>query len=199
MSNRVRHLPSPAVAEIRPAKLSHVVLRVSDLKRSREWYVKVLGARATYENEMVCFLTYDEEHHRIGLIGRPDLGSLGDAHHGLEHVSFTYGSLADLLATYRRLAQEDIRPYWPINHGPTISLYYKDPDGNRIELQYDVFERAEDLDAFFARGSYEENFMGIVFDPEQMIDRYEAGEPLSELTARPRLPEGKTPWDMFVP
>jgi len=117
----------------------------------------------------------------------------------MEHLSFTYASLGDLLATYRRLAQHDIRPYWPINHGPTISLYYKDPDGNRLELQYDVFERNQDLDAFFASGAYVENFMGIIFDPEQMIARFEAGEPLAEITARPKLPEGKTPWDMHIP
>jgi catechol-2,3-dioxygenase len=54
---------------------------------------------------------------------------------GLEHIAATYGSLGELLATYRRLATHRIEPYWSINHGPTISLYYKDPDGNRLELQ----------------------------------------------------------------
>src|ERR1700738_1773698 len=102
---------------------------------------------------MLFFLTYDDEHHRIGLIHRPDLGSSGDAQQRLEPISFTYPSLGDLLATYRRLAQSDIWPYWTINHGPTISLYYKDPDGNRLELQHDVFERAEGLDAFFHTGA----------------------------------------------
>jgi hypothetical protein len=38
----------------------------------------------------------------------------------------------------------------------------------------------------------------VIFDPEQMITRYEAGEPLIEITTRPKLAEGKTPWDMFV-
>lgn len=194
-----RALPDTSGAVIRPVKLGHVVLRVSSLKRSREWYFKVLGARSTFENEMVCFLTYDDEHHRIGLIERAELGASGDAHQGLEHISFTYRSLGDLLATYRRLSQHGIRPYWTINHGPTISFYYKDPDGNRLELQHDVFERAEDLDAFFDSGAYNENFMGVIFDPELMIVRFEAGEPLETITARPKLPEDKSPWDMFVP
>jgi catechol 2,3-dioxygenase-like lactoylglutathione lyase family enzyme len=193
-----RRLPDATGTAIRPVKLGHVVLRVSNLKRSREWYLRVLEGRPAFENEMLCFLTYDDEHHRIGLVERPDPGS-DDAQQRLEHISFTYLSLGELLATYRRLAQHGIRPYWPINHGPTISFYYKDPDGNRLELQYDVFERNEDLDAFFASGAYLENFMGIVFDPEQMIARFEAGEPLAEITARPKLPEGKTPWDMHIP
>lgn len=197
--NAPRRLPDAGAMPVRPMKLAHVVLRVSELERSRAWYLKVLEARTAFENEMVCFLTYDEEHHRIGLIARPGLGHAGDAHTGLEHIAFTYASLGDLLATYRRLQAHDIQPYWTINHGPTISLYYKDPDGHRLELQYDVFERAEELEAFFAGGAYAQNFMGVVFDPEEMIARFEAGEPLSGITARRPLREGETPWTMFVP
>ena len=194
-----RPLPDARTERIHPAKLAHVVLRVSDLPRSRDWYLRVLQARPAFENEMVCFLTYDDEHHRIGLIARPELGTQGDANTGLEHVAFTYGSLGELLATYRRLAGEDIRPYWAINHGPTISLYYKDPDGHRLELQHDVFATVQEIDAFFAGGAYLENFIGVTFDPEALAARFEAGEPLQQLTARPPLPAGMTPWDMYVP
>ena len=89
-------------------------------------------------------------------------------------------------------------PYWTINHGPTISMYYKDPDGNRLELQYDVFERPEQVQAFFAGGAYEENFIGVKFDPQDLLTRYEAGEPLQQLTMRPQLQPGRSPWDMVV-
>ena len=194
-----RSLPDHQAFRIHPVKLAHVVLRASNLSRSRDWYVKVLEGRPAFENDMVCFLTYDNEHHRIGLISRPDLNGSGDDRPGLEHVAFTYTSLGELLATYRRLAAQDIRPYWSINHGPTISLYYKDPDGNRLELQFDVFDRAEDSDAFFASGAYAENFMGVRFDPEQMIAHYEAGDSIARITERSKLSPGVTPWDMFVP
>lgn len=195
---RPRVLPDAAGTPIRPEKLAHVVLRVGDLPRSRAWYLKVLEASPAFENPMLCFLTYDDEHHRIGLIARPDLQNPADAHLGLEHIAFTYGSLGELLANYKRLMGEGIAPYWTINHGPTLSFYYKDPDGNRLELQYDVFERAEDVDAFFASGAYEENFMGIKFDPAELIARFESGEPLADITARPRLAPGQSPWDMLV-
>lgn len=198
MTLKTRHLPNASAGPIRPTQLAHVVLRARDLQRSRSWYLTVLEARPSFENEMVCFLTYDDEHHRIGLIGRPELQGDADCHVGLEHIAFTYGDLGQLLATYRRLADLGIHPFWTINHGPTISIYYKDPDGNRLELQYDVFERPEQVEAFFAGGNYEENFIGVTFDPEDLIARYEAGEPLEALTARPPLPLGRTPWDMVV-
>lgn len=194
-----RPLSGFAPGALRPVKLAHVVLRVGELARSREWYLEVLQARVAFENAMLCFLSYDDEHHRIGLIAPPGLKHEADASTGLEHIAFTYGSLGELLANHRRLAARGIRPYWCINHGPTISMYYRDPDGHRLELQHDVFETAQEVDAFFAGGAYAENFMGVVFDPAELATRYEAGEPLASLTARPRLPEGKGPWDMFVP
>lgn len=195
----VRALPDAATAALRPVKLAHVVLRVADLARSRGWYLSVLRARPAFENDMLCFMTYDQEHHRIGLVARPELKHDADASTGLEHIAFTYGSLGELLGNYRRLAALGIRPYWCINHGPTISMYYRDPDGHRLELQHDVFDTTKDTDAFFAGGAYVENFMGVVFDPEALIARYEAGEPLAALTERPGLPAGQGPWDMFVP
>lgn len=193
-----RTLPDAGAHPVRPSKLAHVVLRVADLARSRAWYLELLQAWPAFENEMLAFLTYDEEHHRIGLIARPGLGGSDDGRAGLEHIAFTYASLERLLATYRRLKAAGIAPYWTINHGPTISLYYKDPDGNRVELQHDVFERPEDLQAFFDGGAYRENFMGVRFDPDELIARYEAGEPLEQLTQRPALAPGQTPWDMLV-
>jgi catechol 2,3-dioxygenase-like lactoylglutathione lyase family enzyme len=194
-----RVLPDAVTARIHPVKLAHVVLRAADLPRSREWYMKVLEAKPAFENDMVCFLAYDDEHHRIGLISRPDLSGSSDDRPGLEHIAFTYRSLGDLLATFRRLATLGVRPYWAINHGPTISLYYRDPEGNRLELQYDVFEKAEELKAFFEGGAYEENFMGVRFDPEELIARFEAGEQIEAIVRRPKLPAGVSPWDMFIP
>jgi len=39
--------------------------------------------------------------------------------------------------------------------------------------------------------------IGVVFDPEELTARYEAGEPLATLTVRPPLPEGTGPFDML--
>jgi len=182
--------------QIKPAKLSHLILRTPNFKEMKEWYAQVLGATPTFENAQVCFLTYDDEHHRVGFINMPQLQLQGGEDAGMDHFAFNFATLPRLLATFLRLKRLGIVPYWTINHGPTISFHYRDPDGNKVELEYDVFPTTEEVRAFFASGAYEENFLGIIIDPEEMIRSYEAGTPVEELTRRPKLPPGKTPWDM---
>jgi catechol 2,3-dioxygenase-like lactoylglutathione lyase family enzyme len=183
---------------LKPLKLSHVVLRTRAVKTARDWYLLVLNARVQFEDDMVCFVTFDEEHHRVGFVQLPGTTETSPTQAGLEHISFTYSTLGELLANYRRLKKHGIEPYWTINHGPTISLYYRDPDRNRVELQYDVFETADGANRFVAE-HYPENFMGILFDPEELIRRFEGGVDLQDLVRRPALPPGKTPWDMHRP
>jgi catechol-2,3-dioxygenase len=194
-----RNLAASYPRAIKPAKLAHVVIRTPKFAESCAWWSKVLDAKPSYENAQLSFMTYDDEHHRIGIINMPDLAEQDMSKAGAEHIAFTYNELGELLATYRRLKSEGIEPFWCINHGPTISMYYRDPDLTKVELQYDVFPTPDDVEAFFASGAYDENFMGIIFDPEAMIRQFEAGTPIDEIVARPKLPEGMTPWDMHRP
>jgi catechol 2,3-dioxygenase-like lactoylglutathione lyase family enzyme len=180
----------------RPAKLAHVVLRTAKFLETRNWYLTVLGAEVAFENDDVTFLRYDDEHHRIGIINLPDASPPEKHAAGVEHIAFTYDQLRELLGTYLRLKAQGIVPFWPIIHGPTVSLYYRDPNGVKVELQYDVLRTLEEVDRFFAAGNYVENFMGVIFDPDDMIRRMDGGEPLESLTKRPPLPPGVGPWDM---
>ena len=116
---------------------------------------------------------------------------------GTDHIAFTYADLGDLLQTYRRLKAAGIEPYWCINHGPTVSMYFKDPDGSRIELSVDTMPSSEAIDAWMRSGEFAANPIGVVFDPDELAARYEAGEPLEKLTARPPLPEGTGPFEML--
>ena len=107
------------------------------------------------------------------------------------------GDLGDLLFTYARLREHGISPYWCINHGPTTSLYFKDPDGNRVELQVDNLPTHEAIDRWMRASDFAANPIGVVFDPDDLLARYRAGEALDTLLTRPPLPEGKTPLDML--
>ena len=181
---------------ISPAKLAHVVLKTANYDRMIEWYATVLQAQVVFRNAFIAFLTYDDEHHRVAIIKLPQDRPTDPEAAGVHHIAYTYGDLGQLLSTYRRLKASGIEPARCINHGPTISMYYRDPDGLRVELQIDVFATMDEARAYFTGPDFAENPIGILFDPEQLIRDYEAGRSFEELVRRPPLPPGKTPMDM---
>ena len=75
-------------------------------------------------------------------------------------------------------------------------MYYRDPDGLRVELQIDIFATMDEAHAYLKGPEFAENPIGVIFDPEQMIRDYEAGRAFDDLVRRPQLPPGKTPMDM---
>jgi catechol-2,3-dioxygenase len=167
-----------------PKKLSHIVLQTNHVRDMRDWYCNVLNAKVVSQNDNLCFLAYDEEHHRIGLVAFGPYVERNEDAVGLHHVSFTYEAMEDLLENFERLAAQDIRPEWTINHGPTISLYYRDPDGNRLELQIDVFNTNEEVNDFINGPIYQTNPIGTEFDPREMLAQLRAGVPEAELVRR---------------
>lgn len=171
----------PLDRTISPAKFAHVVLKTKRLGELVSWYETVLGARIAMRNDFIAFMTYDDEHHRIALVQNPGFAERPDNAIGLEHFAYTFGSLGELLQTYKRLEAKGILPVWSINHGPTTSLYYADPEGNRIEMQVDNYPDVESLNAWFASGAFAKNPIGVNFDPEKLLARWLNGDPESEL------------------
>jgi catechol-2,3-dioxygenase len=170
-----------------PAKLSHYVLQTNQIPAMREWYLAVLGGEVVHQDEHLCFIAYDDEHHRIAFV---DFGPL-EAHEerdvGLHHVAFTFRSLGELLGTYERLKGQGIAPYWCVNHGPTTSLYYHDPDGNGLEIQVDNFAVLADCKAFMRSPAFAANPLGVEFDPDEMLRRLRAGVPERAFLERANL------------
>ena len=167
--------------KIAPAKFAHAVLKTSQLPQMKDWYCTVLNAHVQFENPMIAFLTYDEEHHRIALIGLPGLERSSMRTTGLHHLAYTYASLGDLLDTYERLKRHGIAPVFCVNHGPTTSMYYADPDGNQVELQIDNFPNLEELNAWFRSGAFEKNPIGVKYDPDVLVEKFRSGVPESVL------------------
>jgi catechol-2,3-dioxygenase len=182
---------------VKPQKLAHIVRRTGRFEELVRWYCTVLGAEVVHSDGMLAFLTYDDEHHRIAIACLPGLEERSPAAAGTDHIAFTHADLGDLLQTYARLKSEGIEPFWSINHGPTTSLYYKDPDGNKVELQVDNFATADECNAWMRSGAFAANPIGVVIEPEELLARYRAGEPLAALAARPPLPQDASPFDML--
>lgn len=180
-------LPETAQArgKIAPAYIAHVVFKTPNFSNMIEWWCTVLEARPAMKNDDLAFLTFDGEHHRVAIINVPALLPQPKAMRGLDHVAFTYRSLEDLLETFKRLKNLGISPVWATNHGPTTSLYYSDPDGNKAELQVENFASAQEMLEWAGTGDFTDNPIGVDFDPEDLYQRLLAGEPDAELKMRP--------------
>lgn len=168
---------------IAPAKFAHVALRTAQKNALRDWYCTVLGADVPHEDDAFCFLSYDEEHHRIAILQQDGLAPATPGAAGMHHMAYTYRSLEELLVTYERLKAAGITPWLPINHGMTTSLYYRDPDGNSVELQKDNFATAEDCTTFMHSGAFAKNPVGVSFDPDAALAALRNGTPAAKLIA----------------
>ena len=176
---------SAAKFTISPARLAHVVLRSSRFDELVTWYKTVLGAETAFSDGNLAFLSYDEEHHRIAVLNIPGLQRQPDGMTGMHHMAFTYASLSDLVATYERLEQVGIVPVTCINHGPTTSMYYADPDGNQVELQVDNYDTVEEAGKFFYSPAFATNPIGVDFEPAELIRRFHSGESEASIKQRP--------------
>jgi catechol 2,3-dioxygenase-like lactoylglutathione lyase family enzyme len=183
MTRRPRE--SVTAEAISPALFAHFVVRTSNYAAMRAWYLTVLNARVVHDDGRLCFMTYDDEHHRLALVNIPGLSKPAADSWGLNHLAYSYNSLRDLLSTYVRLRDQGIVPFRPINHGPTVSMYYHDPDGTGIELQVDTFPTKQEAREWFGREAFKENPIGVLFDPEELVKAFEAGVPEEELLTRP--------------
>ncbi|KAJ3464861.1 hypothetical protein MRS44_009647 [Fusarium solani] len=178
---------APSTKVLQPATLAHVVLRTADVEKMTKFYVQFLGGLVTYRNKMISFITFDDEHHRIALIGIPGTAPKAPDSCGLEHIAFTFSSLADLLLAYRQRKSHDIDPVWCVNHGPTTSIYYKDPDGNMLETQVDNFDTVEEATAFMTSDKFAENPIGTDFNPDDLVAAINEGVPEELLKKRKEI------------
>jgi catechol 2,3-dioxygenase-like lactoylglutathione lyase family enzyme len=178
-----------------PTSLAHVVFRTADINRMTDFWTLFLGATVTYKNDTLVFLRYDDEHHRIAIIAAPETLPRARATAGLHHIAFGFDSLADLIKAYNQRKAHGILPTWTVNHGPTTSIYYQDPDGNLIETQVDNFDTSEEANAFMMSELFAENPIGTDFDPEEWERSMQNGEDEKKLKKRVEigargLPEG---------
>jgi len=174
---------------VKPVKFAHVVYMTRRFDEMIAWYRDVFEAEVVYENPALAFLTYDDEHHRFAFANldvlkpggksRDDRGEIG-----VNHVAYTYRSAGDLLDTYARLKHAGIKPYWPVHHGTTLSLYYTDPDGNRMEFQVDC-GTVEVATAFMRSPNSREDPVGVMYDPDALLKHVGAGEAENALIGMP--------------
>lgn len=121
-------------------ELGHIVLYVSNLRRSADFYKNILGFNELHRDEHTAFFSSLRTHHEMLLIEvggekikktRPEPG--------LYHIGFKIGDSDDeLREALKELEACDVRIVGTANHHVTHSIYILDPDGNELELYIDV-------------------------------------------------------------
>lgn len=127
---------------IQAKRLGHVVLNVRDAAKSKEFYTRTLGLRVAHEDlaRGTVFLSFGREHHDLALF-QMATGEPPDASQpGLHHMAWQLGNFDELQAAYRELQAIGVPVESTIEHNVTRSVYFRDPDGNRVELYCDMVE-----------------------------------------------------------
>jgi catechol-2,3-dioxygenase len=161
---------------IRPV-LHHVTMRTSRVSEMVNWYSTVLGAHVMFRNERAAWMTNDEANHRVAFLSAPDITDdpQKHSHNAMHHSAFEYDSFGDLMESYKRLKDEKIEPSFCLDHQMTFSLYYKDPEGNYVELQTDGSYDWKKSGAFMSTPAFAANPVGIFFDPDKVYEAHRSG------------------------
>jgi catechol-2,3-dioxygenase len=120
-------------------ELGHVVLYVSNLERSADFYRDTLGFREISREIGVAAYSSGRTHHELLLLEVGREPRQKGMEPGLYHIGFKVGnSPEDLKTVYSELKAKGVTIVGMSDHFVTHSLYILDPDGNELELYADV-------------------------------------------------------------
>jgi catechol 2,3-dioxygenase len=121
---------------------AHFGIFVFDLDRMIDFYVSVFrltitdeGVGKRFGNKLVFLSATEDQHHQLVLsAGRSDCSPVST----VTQLSFLVPSLEELRLNRELAEKKGASEMWPMNHGNAWSLYYFDPEGNRVEVYMDT-------------------------------------------------------------
>ena len=126
---------------VRPKRLGHLVLRVRDLDRSERFCTDVLGLEVTSKlgGRMVFMSASGDASHELALMSiGADAQGPEASRVGLYHFAWEMESFDDLRRMYRELNDKGVTIGGTGDHGISMGVYFFDPDGNEIEVFYEL-------------------------------------------------------------
>ena len=173
-------------------KFHHLNLKTTRLQEMIDWYGTLIGAEVLFQAPDGAWLSNDEANHRVALLAFPVFvdDPEKDTRTGMHHSAFEYDSFEDLNASYLRLCEAGIEPDICLDHGMTFSYYYKDPDGNYVELQCDVFgDWAQSARWMRESEEFHANPMGTFVNPALVAQAAAEGATFAEIHERAKAKE----------
>ena len=121
-------------------ELSHIGIYVTDMERMREFYTRLLGFKVMDAGELrnglrLTFLSKDpKDHHQIVLVGGREKGTPST----INQITFRVASITQVRAMHDLLVASKVEGIDPVDHGNAWSVYFLDPEGNRLEFFCDT-------------------------------------------------------------
>jgi len=120
-------------------RLQHLVLWVSNVERSVRFYCDVLGfeVKTRYPNAVFLKIPGSPDDHHLGLFEQSGLPRPDEGVARMYHSAWEVADITDLVRARRRLTEAGAL-VGSSNHGVSLSLYAKDPDGLEFEIFWTV-------------------------------------------------------------
>lgn len=121
-------------------RVGHIHLKVTNLDRAIAFYRDVLGFALTQRyGQAAAFLSAGGYHHHVGLNTwhSKGTGPAPERAAGLYHVAFLFPDRPSLAAALKRVLDAGTKLDGAADHGVSEAVYFRDPDGNGIELYVD--------------------------------------------------------------
>ncbi len=121
-------------------EISHIGIYVTDMDRVRDFYTSVLGFKVMDAGEVrpamhLTFLSKDpKDHHQIVLVSGRQPGTPST----INQITFRVASIKEVRTMHDLLVARKVDGIDPVDHGNAWSVYFMDPEGNRLEFFCDT-------------------------------------------------------------
>ncbi len=125
-------------------RFSHNAIKVRDLAAMLDFYENVLGFQVTDRGplprpgspEIVFLSQVASDHHQLAFVDVPQDSDVPDT---LLHMAFRVSSITDVREMIKRLEEDGLATdVETVTHGNAWSVYFRDPEFNRIEVFCDT-------------------------------------------------------------
>ncbi len=189
-------------------KISETILKTSRMEAMKGWYRTILaidpffertpdpqtkpldlGGQTRASDLKMCFFRLSTDYpyvQTIGIFEEP--GTADQAPKGvpgLHHMQLMCGSIAELVEKYEELGTHGMSPHRSANHGPMTSFYYRDPDGNNVEITAQNYPSLEAMVEFMSSEGFKNNPSGAEIDPAGFVADFRKGTPVEQLVKLP--------------
>ena len=194
-----------------PDDFHHVAFKTTNYEAMVNFYKCLFGCEPLYQSNLITFLAYDSEHHRIAIANTANI--LEDLNlfqkiimkfkiflnkniptiEGLDHISYRINPIEKWFDFYFKAKERGLKPLWTVNHGWISGMYYKDPDNNLVEIFFEHFSSENEFKENISP-DFEDEPIGTNMDIEILYEMYKSGESFKNLIQKGNtVPDGKKP------